>query len=80
MPSLTNTSVKALIQRLSDLGVTEYSHLNLVEEKDITDVVKIIQARLLIQSWKSKGKLYYVFYILVVQDPLKCFNFKTNLK
>ena len=45
LPSLNDISVKALIQHLTNLGATQYSHLNLVvEEEDITDVVRIIEA------------------------------------
>lgn len=56
LPSLDNEALKKLIQHLIDLGVGNYSDLELIEENDLKGILKTIQARLLIRSWKSNGK------------------------
>lgn len=57
VPSLDEEAVTSLIQRLVELGVREKSHLELVEEHDLTDILQTIPARLLIRSWKNKYKV-----------------------
>lgn len=56
LPTLDHEIIKKLMLHLIDLGVSNYSDLELIEEDDLKGVLKTIQARLLIRSWKSNGK------------------------
>lgn len=61
LPLVDEIVIKSIVERLAELGVSDTSHLTLVEENDLLPLVKVIQARLLIKSWRNEGKLYFYF-------------------
>lgn len=57
LPFIEDGTLDALLEHLEYLGVNNFDDLKLIEEKDLTDVVKTIQARILIKCWKTTGML-----------------------
>lgn len=55
LPAITDELLESLLSVLVDLGVDDIHHLELVEESDLTPVLKKIQARLLVKEWRKNS-------------------------
>ena len=60
LPGIAEAEKTKLIETLMQCGVTEEGDLLFVQEKDLLQVLKPIQARKLVSSWKDEGK--YIFH------------------
>lgn len=60
LPTLSETLLSAVADHLSDCGVEEESDLQFVEENDLKELLKPIQCRKLLRSWKVKGLYNFV--------------------
>ncbi|GBM77578.1 hypothetical protein AVEN_186845-1 [Araneus ventricosus] len=55
LPSLQSNIQDSLIKLLEDIGITAEDELKYVQESDLTAILRPIQARKLIDSWKQLG-------------------------
>lgn len=55
LPAITDELLESLLSVLVDLGVDDVNHLELVEESDLTPIMKKIQARLLVKEWRKNS-------------------------
>ena len=62
LPSLDEATVQSLAGKLSSIGIETEEDLSLIEEHDITPIIKPIQARKLLRAWKQKGKTRFISY------------------
>ena len=62
VPTMAESVVQALAGTLVNLGIEKEEDLGLVEEKDLTPLISVIQARKLVAMWKKKCK--YTFCII----------------
>ena len=68
LPGLNDVTKTKIVECLHNCGVDEEGDLPFVEEKDLLPVLKSIQARKLVVSWKNEGK-----YIFILAKP--AYNF-----
>ena len=54
LPSLAPDALQAILEHFLSIGVESESDLRLLEESDLKEVLKPIQRRKLINSWKTK--------------------------
>jgi hypothetical protein len=66
LPALEVDKLRALVARLEELGATDINDLAFVEEKDFEGIFKPIQARKIINIWKSTGKKFFSLLLFIM--------------
>lgn len=53
LPNISEECCKKLLEKLDDIGVETVDDLSIVQERDLTGILKPIQIRKLLTSWAS---------------------------
>ena len=56
LPGLSEEIISQLADKLLSMGVTQTSHLNLVEPTDLQPPLNVIQARIFMKTFKTEGE------------------------